>query len=202
MTETTEFTTRLIKAIDSIGPKSLTEKTSIASSMIHRYKKGNEITLGNFKKIYQATGFSPLWLLEGIGPEKLEDAEGFSFDDICIPIPSLDKTQQIDIEFDPAFIINNLKAEPQNCRSWIITNTEMKGRYEKGDTVIIDTETKAGGGDFVINIGGTYTVRTFDLTILGSSMVYSTVQGDVRLKQDDFNKKDIIGRIIWNGSRA
>ncbi|MGR6871208.1 S24 family peptidase [Pseudomonas sp. HK3] len=201
MTETTEFTTRLIKAIDSIGPKSLTEKTSIASSMIHRYKKGNEITLGNFKKIYQATGFSPLWLLEGIGPEQLEEAEGFSFDDICIPIPSLDDSQKIDIEFDPSFIISNLKAEPKKCRSWVMPDSSMQGTYNKGDTVLVELDNLNGSGDFVIKVNDSFTMRRIEHEITGAIKLIST-EKEIELSPVEFEKLNIIGRVIWSGGRS
>lgn len=183
----------------------LAEKIGELPGYLNRLLNLQETTFSRAAKIAEATDTSMNWLAWGLGPRSCNEALNCDQESDFIKISPLVENQKLDVDFDFDFITSVLKASPIDCLAWEITDEAMTGKYEKGQTVLINKNYLAESGDYVVNINGVHTIRKIIHTMPGKCKVSSNTMGEVDLdlsKNSLESQIPIAGRIIWYGGKA
>lgn len=183
----------------------LAKDADLQPSYMTRLLNLQETTLDKAARIAKVTGYSMNWISFGIGPRLLDGALSNEMDSDFLKVPSLVADQKLDIDFDPDYLTNILKANPQDCLAWEVTDEAMRGKYEKGQTVLIDKSFLIESGDYVVKINGAFTIRKIIHPLPGICKISSTTMDEVELdisSEPLENKLPIAGRVIWYGGKA
>jgi len=202
MTENNGFTERMAELITDISPKILSERTGINTSMLHRYKKGTDAGSSAIIKILEASGYSGLWLFHGVGPKLVSEVGSVEAEHI--EVESLTDTKGGDVTFDPDYLRNFLKVEPENTRHLSVRDDCMAPDYNENDLVLVDISRKTGQGVFVINMAGEPSLRQAKVQLNGNiELKCSNPKYDSHeVSQEEFENLNIMGRVVWTGGKA
>lgn len=193
---------RLAYVIDSFGVNELAEAIGISVSQIYRISGGAKTTLENAIKIAQVTGFNLQWLAFGEGPQQTIESAGLD-ESIYAMIPDI-KDTNIVTPFNKAYLSNELNSDPANCLTWKVVGNHLNNKYINGDILLIDTNQKAGNGNFLIKVANSEVIVSIQNMLNGTVKTVRTVSGketEEELAPNYFDNLNIIGRVIWSSRK-
>lgn len=193
---------RLAYAIRSIGPSHVAKNTSLSLAQVSRLSRQmTSTTLENAADISQATGFLLHWIALGEGPMKV-DAEVWEQTNAFKKVGALDDSQKINMSFDSEFLEKDLNVAIENCRIWEVDYKISLNELERGFTLLLNTANSNTAGRFVIEMKGAYKVADIQTFIDGSYSIELDKDVKQTITQDQYEKLNIIGEVIWHGGQS
>ncbi|ELB7341420.1 helix-turn-helix domain-containing protein [Vibrio cholerae] len=92
--------------------------------------------------------------------------------------------------------------DPSKLKIFFVQSTVENGMISSGDTVMIDfSDRKISDGTFALKLRESTVIRHFVARLDGSFDVHieKSKEATERITEDDANKLDILGRIVWLG---